>query len=240
MRKFIPSSLKRRIRIIQRYLTDLKSGDRKLFAARSSNQESISEPIVTLTQPIFYNPLSSNKVENIQIAMDAIHPIVIQPGQIFSFWHILGNPTVDKGFKTGRNIIGDELQEDIGGGLCQVSGMIYHLALLGGLEIKERFPHTLDLYEEDKRYTPLGADATVVFGYKDIRFRNNKKTPIRFLFQVSQDEFKGSLLSEQRLPVCPVEFRREDKQHKRIVETWRSQENKDEFINRSVYKLPNR
>ena len=50
--------------------------------------------------------------------------------------------------------------------------MLYHLALVGGLEIVERHPHSIDIYREEDRYAPLGADATVVWGFKDLRLRN--------------------------------------------------------------------
>jgi vancomycin resistance protein VanW len=40
------------------------------------------------------------------------------------------------------------------------------------LEIIERHAHSIDIYREEERFTPLGADATVVWGFKDLRLRN--------------------------------------------------------------------
>jgi len=60
---------------------------------------------------------------------------------------------------------------DYGGGLCQLSGIIYHAVLEAGLEILERHPHSLDIYTATTRYTPLGSDAAVVYGHKDLRFK---------------------------------------------------------------------
>ncbi len=239
IRKLIPQGIKRFIRIKQRKAADSKNGFNKLFALTvvkdlPTNLETGEE----IRQPIFYNPLSSNKVENIRIAIEKIQKIEIKPGQIFSFWEIVGYPTKEKGFKTGRNIIGDSLQEDIGGGLCQVSGMIYHLALIGGLEIIERFNHTLDLYEEDKRYTPLGADATVVFGYKDIRFKNNTEQSLFLDFDVNQEEFKGRIKAEKKLPLYAIRFDREEFDKYRTIKTYRSlDENTEEYLNLSKYIL---
>ena len=141
-------------------------------------------------------------------------------------------------YNFGRNIIGNKLQEDIGGGLCQVSGIIYHLALLSGMEIIERHNHTIDLYKEDERYTQIGTDATVVFGYKDIRFRNSAKSPISFSFDVNESEFSATILAEQQLPEYKLRFVREEFQDYRTVKTYRINSNNEEsYINLSRYKL---
>jgi vancomycin resistance protein VanW len=239
IRKWIPSSVKRQIRIIQRKSSDRKKGFSKIFASAADDKNKTPKILVKeIHQPIFYNPLSANKVANIKIAIKVIEQVEIEPGQIFSFWHLIGKPTEDKGYKTGRNIIGDRLQEDIGGGLCQVSGMLYHLALTCGMEIIERHSHTLDLYEEDKRYTPLGADATVVYGYKDIRFRNNSSVNIQLKFDVSETGFIGKLFAEVPIPSCEIDFRRVENDGFRTIETYRKCMDEWIFVNSSKYLLP--
>ncbi|NOQ74020.1 MAG: vancomycin resistance protein [Crocinitomix sp.] len=238
IRKFIPASIKRNIRIAQRNRADRKSGIVKTFA-RAAKLPLKSVEIVSIEQPIYYNPLAANKVFNIGLAIKEIQQIVIQPKEVFSFWHIVGDPTKEKGYKTGRNIIGDSLKEDIGGGLCQVSGMIYHLALVSGMEIVERHNHTLDLYKEDGRYTPLGSDATVVFGYKDIRFKNRTSSPIYFNFNVSETNFIGSIFSPEHLPVFELNFQRKEFEGYRTIETYRRNDNTQAvLINKSKYLLP--
>lgn len=240
IRKLIPSAVKREIRIAQRKIADRKKGYLGSFAKVAETTPKIEDyqKVTAIEQPIFYNPLAANKVFNIQLAIDEIHKVIIKPEQYFSFWHIVGKPTVKKGYKTGRNIIGDHLQEDIGGGLCQVSGMIYHLALVSGMEIIERFNHTLDLYTEDKRYTPLGADATVVYGYKDIRFKNCTNSPVIFKFEVSETRFKGNLYATNNLPAHEIVFERQEFEGYRTIETFRKLSNDSlEHVNNSKYIL---
>lgn len=238
IRKLIPAGVKRNIRLAQRKQADRKSGIDKKFAQISKVPFPQEEVFIhQIKQPIFYNPLAANKVFNIGLAIEEIHKVVIPPGGVFSFWHIVGNPTVDKGYKTGRNIIGDSLKEDIGGGLCQVSGMIYHLALTCGMEICERHNHTLDLYEEDKRYTPLGADATVVYGYKDLRFKNVGAAPVFMRFEVSETEFKGAFYSGENLPVYDIDFERAEFDDYRTIKTYRISDKDRVYINSSKYLL---
>ena len=107
--------------------------------ATTRKSEGLPESIVAeIKQPIFENPLSANKVENIRTAIGHVQAIVIHAGEIFSFWETVGPPDSRRGFKTGRAIIEGRLESEIGGGLCQVSGMIYHLALASGMTIIER------------------------------------------------------------------------------------------------------
>lgn len=237
--KIIPNSIKVIIRQIQRERIDKKTGVKSQFAKQENLtlKKSFSE-IISVSQPIHYNPLSGNKVENIKIAIKKIEPIVIQPNQVFSFWELVKKPSKKDGYKSGRNIIGDKLQEDIGGGLCQVSGILYHLALLSGMEIIERHNHTIDLYKEDERYTPIGTDATVVFGYKDIRFKNTSNQSISFSFDVNESKFSATLLAEKKLPEYKLRFVREEFKDYRTVKTYRiNSDNEESYINLSRYKL---
>jgi vancomycin resistance protein VanW len=72
------------------------------------------------------------------------------------------------------------VQESVGGGLCQLSSILYQCSITAGLLIIERYNHTVDIYQESERVAPLGADATVVYGYKDLRIFNNLSVPIQF------------------------------------------------------------
>ncbi len=45
-----------------------------------------------------------NKVKNLQIALEKINGIVIQPGEIFSFWELVGKPTAQKGYLEGYEV----------------------------------------------------------------------------------------------------------------------------------------
>ena len=61
----------------------------------------------------------------------------------------------------------------IGGGVCQVSTTLYQAALRSDMEITSRQNHGLPI-----SYVPMGQDATVAYGYIDLKFRNNKEYPV--------------------------------------------------------------
>jgi len=223
MKKHLSPKLKVKIKLFIRFLTDLFSGDHFKFAHTFYPQHNFNYSI-SLIQPIKRNTTYENKMENIRVTSSKIQNIIINPNQVFSFWKTVGEATLANGFKKGRNIVAGELSEGIGGGLCQVSSILYHLSLLGGLKIKERFNHTIDIYKEEDRFTPLGADATVVYGHKDLRVSNPYSFPISFSLEVKEEEIKAFIYSKEKISQAAVEFERIDSDKTRDVLTYNDQE----------------
>ena len=136
-------------------------------------------------------------------------------------------------YKKGRNIVGNQLSEGFGGGLCQLSGIIYHIALVANLEIIERYSHSLDIYTDENRYSPLGCDATVVFAYKDLRIRNNSNGIIQFEFEITNEKIRIFLKSEMPIDTAVLSFKIIEKQGKKEVSIYKQN---GELINISTYK----
>jgi len=65
-------------------------------------------------------------------------------------------------------IINGELQNGLGGGICQVSTTVFNAAFEGGLPIDARTNHALYI-----DHYPLGRDATVNYPDLDLRFSND-------------------------------------------------------------------
>ncbi|MDB6078092.1 MAG: hypothetical protein JWO82_1839, partial [Akkermansiaceae bacterium] len=119
-----------------------------------------------MTAPEF--PLTAGKVENLRRAALAFHGVEVPAGATFSFWRQLGRTTRRRGFTAGRELREGCLVPAIGGGLCQLSGLLYQAALEAGLTIVERHAHSRILpgstAEQD-------LDATIFWNYVDLRFR---------------------------------------------------------------------
>lgn len=109
-----------------------------------------------------------NRTKNIQLAAAALDGVLIQPGEMFSFNQTVGPRDFARGYGEADIIINNELVPGIGGGVCQVSTTLYNAVLRANLEIVERHPHSLVI-----PYAQAGLDATVAYGGKDLRFRNN-------------------------------------------------------------------
>ncbi len=177
LKALIPKIFKLKYQLLKRYFNDREI----VFAIKST--EIIPYPYsISTFQEIKQGPFFENKIHNLKTGSKALSSVIILPYQVFSFWKIVSSPDAKNGFKKGRNIVKGKVSEEIGGGLCQLSSIVYITALKANLEILERYNHSVDIYKEEDRFTPLGADATVVYGYKDLRFRNNFDFPIRFNF----------------------------------------------------------
>ncbi len=64
-------------------------------------------------------------------------------------------------------------------GFVSFSSLLYYAALKTGFIITERHHHSIDIYKEDERYIPLGADSTVVYGFRDLQFINPYNFPVQ-------------------------------------------------------------
>lgn len=163
--------------------------------------------MIELSQPFKPSSTLEGKIHNLKEAAGRINAVTIFPGEIFSFWRTVGNPNNPRRFKYGRSIRAGKVTRDYGGGLCQASGIIHHAALLMGLEIVERHNHSVDLYTEETRFAPLGTDATVFFGFKDLRIRNTLPFPIRFNLIVESAQLRLCCMSQQKLKTTSLNIK---------------------------------
>ena len=123
---------------------------------------------------------SDDRNTNLQLSCDALDGYVIKADEEFSLNALLGRLTADKGYKKAPAIVGDAEVNTLGGGVSQTASALYYCALLANLEILERHNHT---YAVD--FVPLGFDANLEYGAKDLRFRNNTGNPIRITASAS-------------------------------------------------------
>lgn len=111
---------------------------------------------------------------NMQLAFESISGTIIKSGEIFSFNGSTGN-TNDKnlGYVPAPAIVSGSIALSYGGGICQAATTIYGAAIRANMEIIERHNH---LWKS--KYIPYGLDATISYGYLDLKFRNNSKNPV--------------------------------------------------------------
>jgi len=164
---------------------------------------------VELCQRVMPSAVLEAKLANLRLGASLIDGSVVEPGARWSFWHRVGRPSAARGFVAGRNIVDGRLVRQAGGGLCQLSSLLHHLALLAGLTVEERHAHSLDIYREDERFTPLGADATVVWGFKDLRLRNPHAAAISITCRVDGTRLIGEVRADAPILAREVDFVRE-------------------------------
>ncbi|WP_137938155.1 VanW family protein [Chitinivorax sp. B] len=201
----LPAHAKVRLRLLWRSYQDHRTGIARQFITRNAPQQPL-HPQWQLTQPILPSPQVEAKRHNLRLAAAAIHQRIIQPGQILSFAQLVGAPIAERGFQQGRMLLNGQISSVEGGGLCQLSGILYLAALQAGLSILERHPHSTDIYTDTTRFAPLGSDATVVYGYKDLRILNNGPAPLCFAIDIDQNSLIVKLCSQHPWPRQPIHY----------------------------------
>lgn len=126
-----------------------------------------------------YSESNENRSNNVKLAGKYINGLVLQPGEVFSFNTTVGKRTKERGFKSATVYSGEGLDEDYGGGICQTSSTVYYAAIKANLEIVQRVNH----YFTVGYWNLPGADATVSWGGPDLKIKNNKEYPIKFVIE---------------------------------------------------------
>jgi vancomycin resistance protein YoaR len=122
------------------------------------------------------------RARNIELAAEAIDRKTLAPDGIFSFNDAVGERSLGNGFERSRVLREHLLAEGIGGGTCQVASTLHATALLAGLEIVERAPHS-----RPSAYIPMGLDATVAFPLIDLKVKNPGPEPLLLRALVGRD-----------------------------------------------------
>jgi hypothetical protein len=121
---------------------------------------------------VLHDPLPGEEY-NVHLAASMLAGIVVKTGETFSQNGRLGPYTADKGFQRGPTYIGTQLTTTIGGGVCKIASTLYNVVVLSDLAVVERHCHTMPV-----PYVPYGQDATVAYGARDFRFRNDSSSPV--------------------------------------------------------------
>ncbi len=123
--------------------------------------------------------LQKNKITNLLLASQKIDGIVVNPGEEFSFWNLVGNATKRKGYLEGLVISNSSLKSGIGGGLCQMANMIHWLVLHTPLTVTELHHHSDALFPDFKRRVPFGTGTSIGYKALDYRFKNTTDHPVQ-------------------------------------------------------------
>jgi vancomycin resistance protein YoaR len=134
---------------------------------------------------------SPEQRHNAALAGRYIDGFIIPPGGILSFNELVGGRSRSKGYDAAPFLNGDGLLQDTpGGGICHLASTIYNAALLGGLEVVERHPHSRTVL-----HVPPGRDATIASWRKDLKLRNPFPHPLLVRISSDNDRLNVSLRS---------------------------------------------
>jgi len=110
----------------------------------------------------------------LELSAEKINGKIISPNEEFSYNLTVGARTIEAGYKEAKIYSNGQVVDGIGGGICQLSSTLYNAAFFANLDITERYNHQFLT-----SYVKEGRDATVVYGVKDFKFKNNRNFPIK-------------------------------------------------------------
>ena len=199
------------------------------------------------------NKQNANRTHNIAKAIGYYKGLVLMPGEYISYNETLGERTIRNGWLEAPTINQEkELEDALGGGICQSATTIFNAAFRGGANILEHVPHSWPAYYQDFGY---GMDAMVNWGTDDLIFRNDTEYPMFFntyfwydkygvagyidvdVYTMPEKDENGNVLHlrpepniiERTAPEAPLYY--EDTENKYADKTWTV----DTTLNKLIY-----
>jgi len=137
---------------------------------------------------------SEARLANVRLAVAALESRVLEPGEVLSFNDVVGPRTLERGYQMAPAILHEERQVQIGGGICQPASNLLVAGLLAGLSVVERWRHSSAV-----DYVALGHDATIAWGAKDLRLRNDLEQRVRLHFRITGAALTAEVRGEHAL-----------------------------------------
>ncbi len=209
----------RRKRLTERFpfLLPLRKLQRKIFFylkmkldsndyAREKSDEPLAYKIFTARSRMI-NPNSGfdleyqiNKVHNLKLVAKTMDGIIIRPNEVFSFWMLAREAEKYGEYKEGLTLVNDKTIPLKGGGLCQISNLLFWLFLHTPLSIIERHPHSSETIPRQGEIPP-GVDATISEGWKDLKVKNETQNSYQIIFEFDDEFIHGSIYSDKATDV---------------------------------------
>lgn len=139
------------------------------------------------------------KVHNLKLAAGTVNGILIRPGETFSFWQLVRFADRREPYKEGLKLVNGKIVGDYGGGLCQLSNMLFWLSLHTPLTVIERHGHAVESIPPTTEDLPCGTDATVSEGWLDLKIRNDTDNTFQIGISFDDSFMYGCILSQNPL-----------------------------------------
>lgn len=176
--------------------------DRKTYARTRNERVLLPYTIAGHSSPLFRSlrdvdmRLQHNKAINLRIAASRLNGVIVRPGETFSYWRLIGNTTRRKGYVEGMVLFYGKVTTGIGGGLCQLSNLIYWMTLHSPLTVTERYRHSYDVFPDSQRSQPFGSGATCAYNYLDLQIKNETAQTFQLAVGLTDTHLVGQWRSD--------------------------------------------
>lgn len=185
-----------------------------------------------------FSTKDSNRVTNVVLSAKATSDVLLMPGEEFSYNNLTGKRTTSNGYKDAPVIINGKLEQDVGGGVCQVSSTLFNSVLYSGLDVTSRRNHSLK-----SSYVSIGRDAMVSDGGSDFRFKNPYSHPVYIKNTVSNgvitSKIYGNISDKKNISIKVEPYTTEGLDAAKTYIEYKDSKGKvirTQYISNSVYK----
>lgn len=139
-----------------------------------------------------------NKVHNLKIISKTMDHIYIHPGETFSFCYLSRKDKKYGKYKEGLVLLNGKTVPKKGGGVCQLSNLLYYAFLKTPLTIVERHGHKIKTIPNSGVNALEGVDATIISGWKDLKIRNDTKNIYQIVITFETEFMIVSIYSNKK------------------------------------------
>lgn len=145
-------------------------------------------------------PANQARTANLSAGVRHVNGTVVMPGQQFSLASALGDISPAGGYVEAPIIQDGRLVMGLGGGLSQVSTVVFNAAWSAGVQLDAHTPHSFYI----ARY-PAGREATLAVPVIDNRWTNDTDTPVVVRSWISGDRIVMEFLGRRQYDVQTID-----------------------------------
>lgn len=140
-----------------------------------------------------------NKVFNLQLAGKQINHLLIKPKETFSFYIAVKDAEKKEKYRKGLTLVDGKIAFIEGGGLCQISNLLFQVFLNSSLTIVERHTHKVKDFPDPMEDTPKGIDSAIAEGFLDLKVRNDTENTFQISITFDDEYIYAKLLAQNKI-----------------------------------------
>lgn len=146
---------------------------------------------------------NAERTANLHTAVRHLDGYVVMPGHQFALSAALGDITTANGYHEAPIIVEGRLVKGIGGGLSQISTVVFNTSWASGVQLDAHTPHSYYI----PRY-PAGREATLALPGLDNLWTNDTDNPVVVRASISGDTITMRFLGQRQYTVRTIDGER--------------------------------
>ncbi|MDO4283203.1 MAG: VanW family protein [Clostridia bacterium] len=182
----------------------------KMYLDQNQYSQEIAKDTFQYQMPVFQDKMINtetgfpmeyqyNKVFNLKLAGDKINHLLIKPNETFSFYMAIKGAEKKQKYKEGLTLIDGKMEFVSGGGLCQLSNLLFQVFLNSPLTIIERHTHRIKDFPDPIPDSLKGVDATIAEGLLDLKVRNDTDNTFQIVIKFDEENLYCNLCTKEKV-----------------------------------------